>query len=194
MAEKVSIGPDAPLLAWGDSRHALRRRRRRLAAGAGGVTLLAAALLATMIAQPLPLLVWNDSASAPIGLYSIHRNAPIAVGDFALARLPWSVRRLAAERRYLPSNVPLVKKVAGSAGDRVCAQRLRISIDGKLVTRRRTHDRLGRPLPAWSGCFVLKERQLFLLNGHNPDSFDGRYFGVTSTGDILGKADLLWVR
>ena len=39
----------------------------------------------------------------------------------------------------------------------------------------------------WSGGAVL------LLNPA-PDSFDGRYFGVTQGRDIIGKARLLWPR
>ena len=33
-----------------------------------------------------------------------------------------------------------------------------------------------------------------LLLGAAPRSFDGRYFGVTSRRDILGRAVLLWGR
>ena len=34
--------------------------------------------------------------------------------------------------------------------------------------------------------------ELFLLSPGKPDAFDGRYFGVTVPGEILGRARLLW--
>lgn len=84
---------------------------------------LGAAALATTIAlPPTPWLVWNASASAPIGLYAVSGRQDIASGDMVLVRVPDRWRRLAAERRYIPINIPLVKRVAAAPGDRVCAR------------------------------------------------------------------------
>lgn len=69
----------------------------------------------------LAALVWNASASAPFGLWRIQPGAPIRVGDMVLTRTPSNVRRLAAERYYLPANVPLLKRVAAAENDIVCA-------------------------------------------------------------------------
>jgi type IV secretory pathway protease TraF len=49
-------------------------------------------------------------------------------------------------------------------------------------------------MPWWSGCVRLRGRQLFLLMSDSPGSFDGRYFGVTDGGLVVGKARLLWAR
>ena len=74
---------------------------------------LGAAALATTIAlPPTPWLVWNASASAPIGLYAVSGRQDIASGDMVLVRVPDRWRRLAAKRRYIPINIPLVKRVA----------------------------------------------------------------------------------
>ncbi|HEY0106773.1 MAG TPA: S26 family signal peptidase [Rhizomicrobium sp.] len=51
-----------------------------------------------------------------------------------------------------------------------------------------------RPLPAWSGCRRLGSNDLFLLMGHIPDSFDGRYFGVTPRTSLIGKLVPLWTK
>src|SRR3546814_19934452 len=67
---------------------------------------------------------------------------------------------------YLPMNVPLVKRVAAYAGDRVCASGLGIFVNGRRVAERRVTDRMGRPMPMWEGCTVLRGRQLFLLMDH----------------------------
>jgi len=91
-----------------------RRRRRR-----PGIPLVLAAFgLAALgfaaFVDPAPRLVWNASASAPIGLYWADHVVP-ARGDFVLAELPPRAQRLAAERSYLPKGVPLVKRVAALA-------------------------------------------------------------------------------
>jgi len=166
---------------------------RRLRLRAAVVGALSAALAATIALPPRPLLVWNASASAPIGLYAITASVALAPGDFALARLPEPYRGLAARRHYLPSNVPLVKRVAAVAGDRVCASGAAVTINGGPAAKRQSADRLGRPLPWWRGCTTLRGAVL-LLNPAEPASFDGRYFGPIRQSALIGKAVPLWTR
>ena len=52
-------------------------------------------------------------------------------------------------------------------------------------------DTLGREMPAWEGCKVLRADEVFLLNPH-PRSIDGRYFGPTKVDDLGGVLVLLW--
>lgn len=189
---QTSLG-DAPLLAWGEAlrEQAVRRARlgRRIAAvGIGTIIMVASAAF-----PPTPRLVWNASASAPIGLYLVEPDIAPDPGDMVIARLPQRVRQMAAERRYLPMNVPLVKRVVAVAGDEVCALGKDIFLNGQHVAERRTMDGAGRAMPAWSGCIRLRRGQLFLLM-NAPASFDGRYFGVTTRADVVGKARLLWTR
>ena len=138
------------------------------------------------LADPTPCLVWNASASAPLGLYRV-THAPIRRGDFVLAEPPDSARRLAAARGYLPDTVDLVKRVAGVAGDMVCAVGNVVLINGRPVAARLDDDSRGRPLPAWRGCRKLGADELFLLMEGVPDSFDGRYFGPIQRRAIVGK-------
>ncbi len=188
---RTSTG-DAPLFAWGEQMRRLRQRRRarRLVAG---LAIGSVALGLTIAWPPAPRLVWNASASAPIGLYQVYPGAPARAGDMVVARLPGGFRMLAAERHYLPANVPLVKRVAAVAGSQVCAGGRTILIDGRPVATRQTADPHGRTLPWWDGCVDLRGRQLFLLMDA-PDSFDGRYVGITDDSDVVGRAVLLWRR
>ncbi|QNA83771.1 S26 family signal peptidase [Sphingomonas sp. So64.6b] len=185
---------DLPLLAWGEALRVARRRRqilrrRGLVLGAG-----CAVVLATAVLPPLPRLVWNASASAPIGLYRVGPGTPVVRGDMVIARTPLAARDLAARRHYIPSNVPLVKRVAGVAGDRVCAVGRMIFVNGRPLATRRATDSHGRSLPWWTGCRMLGDGTLFLLMAEAPDSFDGRYFGPTPAADVIGKAVMLWRR
>nr|WP_231708491.1 S26 family signal peptidase [Sphingomonas populi] len=194
MAKRDMRRPATPLLDWGEQLRAAKHRRRilgrRLAATGIGVTLLGL----TMAFPPAPRLVWNASASAPVGLYAVTPGTPVDPGDMVIARVPERWRRMAAQRRYIPANVPLVKRVAAVAGDEVCALGHEIFVNGKWLAERRASDASGRPMPAWNGCVRLRGRQLFLLMAHSPASFDGRYFGVTEGGLVVGKARLLWPR
>lgn len=192
MTVRRSSTGDAPLLAWGEQMRRLRRHRRARQLVAG-LAIGSVALGLTIASPPSPRLVWNASASAPIGLYRVYPGASVKAGDMVIARLPGRFRVLAAERHYLPTNVPLVKRVAAVAGSQVCADGRTILVDGRPVATRQTADPHGRALPWWGGCVRLRGRELFLLMDA-PDSFDGRYFGVTEGDDVIGRAVLLWRR
>ena len=179
--------PPAPSL--GNSRLQHRTVLQRAALIGIGI----GALLGTIAHPPRVRLLWNASASAPIGLYLITPGAPPEVGDMVAARAPEGARQLAATRGYLPSGVPLVKRVAATNGSEICALRARITVDGRTVARRRKQDALGRSMPWWTGCRRLQPGEVLLLNGAAA-SFDSRYFGPVNRSAILGKAVLLWPR
>ena len=183
----------AALARWGQNLRDARSRRRRLTRRSLAIAGLAAALAATIALPPRPLLVWNASASAPIGLYRVGGTDP-ATGDMVIAWPPAAARNFAARRHYLPANVPLVKRVVGEPGDIVCAFRQEIFVNGRWIAERRVRDGAGRPMPWWTGCTTLRHGTMFLLMTGSPASFDGRYFGPTNRGDIVGKATLLWAR
>src|SRR5690606_18768698 len=72
---------DLPLLGWADElrrTHTVRRRRR---IRFGAVALLIGLVGAIAIVPPTPRLVWNVSASAPVGLYAVAPGAALARGD-----------------------------------------------------------------------------------------------------------------
>ena len=173
----------------------LRRRRGHrpraiLALGLLGLGAIGLPLLG----RPAPLLIYNASASAPIGLYRVRPADPIQRGDLVLAHTPPSARGLAAERGYLPETVPLVKRVAAMAGDEVCVRDHAVSIDGRQVADQLGADAEGRPLPVWTGCRTLGPDEIFLLMPDVPDSFDGRYFGPVPVSAVVGKLVPLWLR
>tara|TARA_B100001939_G_scaffold344955_1_gene360547 strand:- start:682 stop:1185 length:504 start_codon:yes stop_codon:yes gene_type:complete len=143
------------------------------------------------IAHPRPQLVWNASASAPIGLYRVISGAPER-GDFVLVRLPKSIEKLAAIRGYLPGGVPLIKRIAAVAGDDVCAFGGAIMVNGEIVARQRKVDRAGRSLPRWNECRELVQGEFFLLT-NAPDSFDSRYFGPVTSTRVIGRLAPLWI-
>lgn len=185
---------DLPLFAWGEALRTARRDRLRLRRRAALAAFGIACLAATMAAPPAPRLVWNASASAPLGLYRVSPGAPVTVGDMVIAWLPPDARALAAGRHYLPANVPVVKRIAAAPGDTVRASGGVILVNDRPIARRLSRDRLGRAMPWWEGCRRLRRGEVFLLMPASPASFDGRYFGTVSERSVIGKATLLWGR
>lgn len=144
--------------------------------------------------NPAPRLLWNASASAPIGLYVIHPTDDPHVGGLVAIQPPEALARWMATRHYVPLGIPLLKHVAAKAGQRVCRLGAQVLIDGKVVTTAKLHDSHGRPMPGWHGCRRLQTGELFLLNPSIPDSLDSRYFGPLPAARMIGAARPLYVR
>lgn len=168
----------------------------RLSAGriaAFYLTALGAMAIALSTTELFPLrLVYNASASVPIGWYAVEDAAAAAVGDIVVVQPPARAEQLLIQRGYLAANVPLLKRVAAQAGTLVCRSGDMIVIGKTIVGAARETDALGRPLPRWSGCRELSPGEVFLFNRDAPSSFDGRYLGPTPARDIIGKARPLW--
>lgn len=151
-----------------------------------------AATLATLAVPVSRYAVWNATASVPTGLYAIRGKASLHVGERVAIEPPPELRALLAERGYLPTGVPLIKRIAAVSGQRVCRFGHGVTIDGDFAAAARARDRLGRPLPAWFGCRTLRSGELFVMNPAAPDSFDGRYFGVLRIADVIDRATPIW--
>ena len=168
----------------------MRRRRTKILSITAG---LAVALIAMVsFVEFAPRVIWNATPSAPIGLYRIENITPDS-GDWVLVEPRSDVREFISERGYLPSNTPLLKRVAAQNGDEICRRNEQIFVKKFYVADALWVDSLGREMPRWAGCFTLKERQYFLLNAH-PKSLDGRYFGKTHRDEIIGVAVPVWLR
>jgi conjugative transfer signal peptidase TraF len=139
-----------------------------------------------------PRLIWNASASAPIGFYNFESRVPGA-GDFVLVAPNDALEKFITRRGYLPANIPLLKRVAALAGAEICREGGAIFIDKARVAQALQFDSEGRSLPAWQGCFILSKTQIFLLN-EPTNSLDGRYFGATDLHDVIGVAEPLWLK
>lgn len=139
-----------------------------------------------------PRLIWNASASTPIGLYSIRPAGRLEVTDLVAVDVSGPLAGFLADRGYLPRGVPAMKRVAGLPGQEVCRAGGTITVDGVEMGTALERDRLGRPLPVWQGCRRITSGEVFLMNGHIRDSFDGRYFGPIETSSIRGRATPLW--
>ena len=159
------------------------------------ITTCLAALAAGLAAllDPTPKLIWNTSASVPIGLYAVRPAGVLHVTELVAVRAPEPLARFLADRGYLPKNVPLLKRILALPGQTVCRTDRTITIDGIAMGEALDRDRRSRALPVWQGCRVIPAGEVFLMNRQSKDSLDGRYFGCLPVTTIVGQAEPIWV-
>ncbi|HHA2574945.1 TPA: S26 family signal peptidase [Stenotrophomonas maltophilia] len=176
-----------------------RLRARLVLAGLSACGL--AALAWASFVHPLPRLIYNPSDSVAVGWYRVdplnRRTSspphPLSVGSIVLVPLPAEAAALAAQRGYLPTRIPLLKRVGAVAPQEVCIAGRIVRIDGVPSAAVLPADRWGRPLPSWQQCRRLEPGELFLLSVTNPASFDSRYFGPVSASAVIGVAHPVWL-
>lgn len=178
---------------WGSINH------RFLAAFAAG-TLVLAGLAGANTAG----LRFNATPSMPVGFWQMVPNqAPLQRGETVVVCLPDTAPfRLGRERGYIPSgncpggSEPLVKPIAAVGGDLVAVSDTGVAVNGRPVsdTAQLTRDSAGRPLkPISAGAYPVARGELWLLSGHDPRSFDSRYFGPVPQANVQGVARPLMV-
>ncbi|KOF54628.1 peptidase [Achromobacter sp. DMS1] len=176
-----------------------RLRARLVLAGLAACGL--AALAWASFVHPLPRLTYNPSDSVAVGWYRVDPQRhgtgslprSLSVDSIVLVPLPPDAAMLAAQRGYLPTRVPLLKRVGAVAPQHVCIVSGQVRIDGVPSAAVLPADRLGRPLPSLQLCRRLRPGELFLLSVTNPTSFDSRYFGPISASTVIGIAHPVWL-
>jgi len=164
---------------------------RRIWAGFAFITVGAIAF-STAIDMP-PVLLWNASPSAPIGLYRLQSIDQLGPRDLVAVSAPDPIAAFIAERGYLPPNIPLLKHVAGLPGQIVCRINRSIIVDGVSLGEARHSDSRGRPMPVWRGCRRIASDEVVLMNSDAENSLDGRYFGPIPRSAILAEAIPIWI-
>ena len=136
--------------------------------------------------DPLDRLIWNRTASGPIGLYWLS-DEPFTHGRWVVVSSQSAVAEWAETRGYVGKDWPLLKQIAGMPGDQICRTGHEIQVNNQPVATSKTVDSLGRMLPVWEGCSILQRDEIFLLTAH-PASLDGRYFGPIKQTNLDGTA------
>lgn len=161
------------------------------------ILLLAAMGLASLAAPSVAVLpawlIWNASASVPLGLYWVERPTGLDIGDLVAVMPPAPLAAFMVTRGYIGADVPLLKHVAGLPGQLICRSGGTVTVDGVVLGEALPRDRLGRDLPDWQGCRLLQDGEIFLMNREVRDSLDGRYFGSLQADAVIGRAHPIWV-
>jgi conjugative transfer signal peptidase TraF len=154
----------------------------------------ATALALWPVENTSPWYIWNASDSVPVGLYRLQQVEQLDVTDLVAVQPPEPLASFLDLNGYLPSGLPMLKRVLALSGQTVCRTGPTIVVDSIEMGRARERDDRGRPLPVWQGCRVIAEGEVFLMNWQSAESFDGRYFGPIPTSAIIGRALPLWDR
>ena len=96
--------------------------------------------------HPVPRLIWNASASVPIGLYAVQPEGALHLDSLVIVSPPEPLAGFLAERGYLPKGVPLLKHIAALPGQIVCRIDRTITVDGNALGEAFLRDRRGRAL------------------------------------------------
>lgn len=155
------------------------------------IAALCGATLWQVVRPSVPKVLYNPSPSAPIGWYRLWADQAIVRGDLVAAFAPEEAQKLAVERQYLPTNIPLIKTIWAVAGEEIC------HLDGLVQVANRpplvmlSHDSQGQPMPSRDGCYTLEKDEVFLVSTDVQTSFDSRYFGPVPVSNILGPVQYL---
>ena len=85
-------------------------RQFYVGATASVASAFALSFAAIALTDPLPRVIWNASASAPLGLYRIRPDSDPPVGALVAVAPPERLGRWMAERGYLGRDVPLFRR------------------------------------------------------------------------------------
>ncbi len=136
------------------------------------------------VLRPQELALYNPSDSIPKGFY-VRGTSELGPGAVVSIRSVDAEPDYAPRRGFAETGNRFLKRIAAMEGDTVCAEGKTIRINGAAVAERAEMDSAGEPLPSWHGCLVLGEDEVFLLGDH-PDSFDGRYWGLSQRAGLMG--------
>lgn len=155
---------------------------RGWAALAAFATMAGAAATGALDRGP-PVAVINETPSLPPGLYLRRPGAPLSRGAVVTVRQPQKARSYLSALG-VPGDLRLLKRIAATGGDRVCAR------DGWILAPDRTVAvpmlvGADRAAPVWTECRRLGPDEVFVL-GDTPNSFDSRYFGPVRHDAVEG--------
>ena len=174
-------------------------RRRLLVAFATG-----AGVMAGLAGAAAAGLRFNETPSMPLGLWQVETgHGSLRHGDVVVVCPPETVAvRIGWERGYIPlgrcpgGTEALLKPVAATEGDVVVISAAGAAVNGQPIpdTAQLATDSAGRPLEHFaSGTYRVASGEMWLLSGHDPRSFDSRYFGPVPEAKVEGIARPLWV-
>lgn len=146
----------------------------------------------------------NGTPSMPLGLWRVVTDhAPLRRGEIVAICPPDTAPvQAGAERGYIPPGrcpggyEPLLKPIAATSGDVVAVSTSGVAVNGEVLqdTAQLAQDSAGRPLkPVAAGVYPVAPGEVWLLSGHDPRSFDSRYFGPVPAANVQGIARPVWV-
>lgn len=139
-------------------------------------------------------LVYNTTASMPIGLY-YKTSEPVVRKSIILAKPHKSDYILQAIKYgYISENEILLKRVIGIPGDKVRITQEGIYVNDDLIANTRIFvvDTNKRPLIYKTLDKTLMNNE-YIIVGDSEKSFDSRYFGIVTSDEVISTVVPLYV-
>ncbi|MBV9481550.1 MAG: conjugative transfer signal peptidase TraF [Acidobacteria bacterium] len=159
-------------------------------------------VLVAFIARASHVRIITTDSAAPAGIYRTV-TASLTRGELVLACLPPEAARLALARGYLGAGdcvggvEPVAKLIGALPGDTVEIRPAWTAVNGIRFEHSPTlsRDSANRPLThvAW-GMRTVPDQQVWLFGFNNRRSWDSRFFGAVSTGNVRGALEplIIW--
>lgn len=123
--------------------------------------------------------VYNRSASIPLGLYLLKSVSPAEVKKGDIGCFTYEAPQWAQERKYFPPGYRLCKPVLAGPGTSYSIQDGRLHVDGKDVGGFAPKDLNGRTLPvALDAQGLVPQNSWMMIASEHDNSFDSRYLGL----------------
>lgn len=186
----------AAAIASGAFRKTRRARILRFGACAAGIIVLGCMLMELDLR-------FNFTPSTPLGIYRLMSALPgrqLPRGTLVAVCAPLVAAELGRRRGYLAAGrcsagaELLLKRIVAVGGDDVTISANGVSVNGCVLphSRQLAFDVAGRRLSRWrEGHYRLRSGQLWLY-GATDRSWDSRYWGPTTEGDVAATAVPLW--
>ena len=126
--------------------------------------------------------------SMPEGYYLTYYTQNITRDDDVLFKPNEHIQQFIVDHGWLPKGVPLLKRIVGIPGDKLCIKQRKVAINNKTIAIIKHKDSQGNPLPVFQFCGVIARNQYFVQGIANDHSFDSRYYGLISSNQIISKA------
>lgn len=86
-------------------------------------------------------------------------------------------------------NINYIKRLIGRPGDRVNIENFKVFVNGKAIKQAYLDQRLvKKPFSRYMSQITIPENKLFVMGDNRDNSNDGRFFGLISSTDVIGKA------
>lgn len=133
-------------------------------------------------------LIKQVTPSMPKGYYLTYRTEDIGRNDDVLFQPNEKTQQFIVGHGWLPKGVPLLKRIVGIQGDRLCIKQQQVVLNNKTIASIKDKDIKGNQLPQFQFCGVIAHNQYFVQGIANDHSFDSRYYGLISGNQIISKA------
>lgn len=169
--------------------------RRRFAIVSGSVITPLVLLGAGYLAG----LRWARTPSLPEGIYRVTTKATDPLIEFCPTG---ETSRESVERGYrYPAltcpdrHAPLMKPIVARPGDTVKTTPNGVEVNGHMLRNSKPfpYDGQHRPMHIWPfGSYVVQPHTFWVVSEYNKASYDSRYYGPVTTGDVVHYAHPVW--